>query len=500
MTTPEDKRPEEEPTKEEVAQSVDPDEISETSEETPTSNFEETRPILSSLTEEDQARIFEDALFFLMKNPTSVYDAIDSMKSKKLSGSQDELSKYRTAIERALIHHPMPNIETSPFDRDDSFWRQSVEHNGDEIAAGRPRFANSGKLSGDAALFKVRAAAGLGTIVNVPLWHTGIWLKIKAPSESTLLELERRIAMEKIDLGRATVGVAFSNAAIYLNSFLVDMILNHVYDGTYHDLSPKALKKVIKVTDIPQLVWGMACSIWPNGYRLVQPCVSDPTKCRHLNEAHVNVSKLSWVDNRSLSTMQRNHMSYRDGNTTDEQLVAYSKEHLAPQTTKLKINENMSVRLAVPTIEEHEIAGFRWIDNIVRMTDEAFGQSIRGEERNDYISQQGSMSNLRRYSHWIKSIDFSDDSTADDSESIDVSLDGLTANDEIRKIIVDGVETFIRKTVINAIGIPRYECPSCGGEPNEYDVPERLSEIIQLEINEIFFTLQYTRVSKVLAS
>jgi len=505
MTTPEDNRPEdagpeygesvERPSEAEAAETPTP-----SAEEEVKTNFETIRPILSELTDEDKKRQFKDALFFFMEKPEKVIDVLENMKSSKLDGTQEELTKYRHAIEQALSHHPVQGMDVSPFGREESYWRQAVDHNGDEISAGRPRFSNSGKLSGDAALFKVRAAAGLGTIVNVPLWHTGIWLKLKAPSEGTLLELERRIALEKIDLGRSTVGVAFTNASIYVNTYLIDMILNHVYDGTYKDLSPKALKRIIKVTDIPQLVWGMACAIWPNGYKLVQPCVSDPSQCRHLNEAHVNVSKLSWVDNRALSTAQRNLMANRDGNVDDEKLTTYSNEHTAPQTRRIQITDEMSIGLRVPSIADYEVAGFRWVDGIVRMVDEAFGQSIRGEERNDYISQQGAMSNLRRYSHWIHSIDFTDDTSADDRESIDSALDGLTASDEIRKKIVDGVESFIRSSVINAIGIPRYDCPSCGGEPGEYDVPQRLQEIIQLEVNEIFFTLQYMRVTKVLAS
>lgn len=504
MTTPEDKTPSDDENRPEGEEDTGPETTSEP-EATPTAetgkaNYEVIRPVLDAMTDEDKARVFKDALFFFMEKPDDVMKVIDSMKSNKLSGTQEELTRYRTSIEQAAAHHPLQGMDVSPFSREESFWRQAAEHNGDEIMAARPRFSSTGKLSGDAALFKVRAAAGLGTIVNVPLWHTGIWLKIKAPSEGTLLELERRIALEKIDLGRSTVGVAFTNASIYVNSYLVDMILNHVYDGTYKDLSPKALKQIIKVTDIPQLVWGMACAIWPNGYKLVQPCVSDPSNCRHIDEAHVNVSKLSWVDNRALSTAQRNHMSNRDGNTGDDELKTYSNEHTAPQAKRIQVTDEMSIGLKVPTIADYEQAGFRWIDGIVRMVDEAFGQSIRGDERNGYISQQGAMSNLRRYSHWIASIDFDDGASADDRESIDTALDGLTANESIRRKIVDGVESFIRSSVINAIGIPRYDCPACGNEPGEFDVPQRLQEIIQLEVNEVFFTLQYMRVTKVLAS
>jgi hypothetical protein len=467
-----------------------------------TPNYEELRAVASEMTEEDRLKIFEEALFFLMDHPSRVTDVTDGMKKKELPGSENENIRYANSAGEAERHHPRTyDGGVSPFFRDNSFWRQSVAHNNEEISAARPVFSNkTGKLSGDAALLRVRAAAGLGTIVNVPLWHTGIWLKIKAPSEGALLELDRRIAMEKIGLGRRTVGVSFNNASIYLTSYLVDMILNHVYDGTYKDLSLSALKNVIKVTDIPQLVWGMACAIWPNGYRMVRPCVSDPLECNHLDEAHVNLSKLSWVDNRAMSTAQRNHMAYRDGTSTDEQLKNYRDAHVAPQKTTVTITDDMSIQLEVPTISQYEDAGFRWVDGVVRMADEAFGQSLRGEERNNYIAQRGAMASLRRYSHWVVSINFSDGAVSDDRESIDEALDSLTGSDSIRKLIINSIEEFIRKSVINAIGIPRYDCPACGKGPSNEDMVDRLPEIIQLEVNEVFFTLQSMRVLKILAS
>jgi hypothetical protein len=505
MTTPEDpnKSPEESQPKDEGAPTNES--FGETAPKEPAKeqNYEELKPCTSEQTDEDRQKIFEEALVFLMDHPERVNEAIRNMKRNNLPGSEQDNERYATFAGEAERHHPKPQFDgdVSPFFRESSFWRQSVQHNNEEISAARPVFSNKGgKLSGDSALLRVRAAAGLGTIVNVPLWHTGIWLKVKAPSEGTLLELDRRIGMEKISLGRRTVGVAFSNASIYLTSYLLDMILNHVYDGTYKDLSISALKKVIKVTDIPQLVWGMACAIWPNGYRLVRPCVNDPLECNHLDEAHVNLSKLSWVDNRAISTSQRNHMAHRDGTSTDEQLIAYRDAHVAPQKTSVKITDDMTLQLEVPTISQYEDAGFRWVDGVVRMADEAFGQSLRGQERNDYIAQRGAMANLRRYSHWVSSIVFSDGAIAEDRESIDQALDSLTGSEEFRKVILDGTNDFIRKSVINAIGIPQYTCPSCGKGPNSEDTVERLPEIIQLEVNEVFFTLQRMRVLKIMAS
>lgn len=505
MTSPEDpkKAPEDKPEEEAVPEESTGQEAPKDTAPSKEQNYEEVKPCVSEMTDEDRQKVFEEALVFLMDHPQQVNQVIRNMKHSKLPGSVEQNEQYATFAGEAERHHPKPQFDgdVSPFFRDASFWRQSVQHNNEEISAARPVFSNkNGKLSGDSALLRVRAAAGLGTIVNVPLWHTGIWLKLKAPSEGTLLELDRRINMEKISLGRRTVGVAFSNASIYLTSYLLDMILNHVYDGTYKDLSLTALKKVIKVTDIPQLVWGMACAIWPNGYRMVRPCVSDPLECNHLDEAHVNLSKLSWVDNRAIATSQRNHMTYRDGTSTDEQLIGYRDAHIAPQKTTVKITDDMTLQLEVPTISQYEDSGFRWVDGVVRMADDAFGQSLRGSERDDYIAQRGAMANLRRYSHWVTSINFSDGAVAEDRESIDQALDSLTGSEEFRKIIVNGINDFIRKSVINAIGIPQYKCPACGKGPSPEDTVERLPEIIQLEVNEVFFTLQRMRVLRIMAS
>lgn len=451
--------------------------------------YEQIRPIVAPLTDEDKARRFDDAIFLLMSSREIATKHLDDVKPDQLTGGRADLLRWQQSIRAVDPHYPDTNV--SPFERPGGHWRQAVENEGDELTAGRPRLnQTSGKVTGESALLRVRAAVGLGTITNVPLWHSGLWLKLKAPSESTLLELERRIARDKTILGRSTMGVAFSNVSVYTQSNLTDMIFNHVYDGSVKDLSVKALKEQVLITDIPQLVWGMASTIWPNGYRLVRPCVKDPAVCTHTDEAHVNLSKLSWVNNRMVSKFQRNLMSDRDGKFTDDHLSTYRKEHKAPQTRMIKINDGLSLKLQVPTIADYEHCGFRWVDEIERMTDEAFGQRLRGEEREQYILQQSAMTNLRRYSHWVKEVVFSEDSVTEDRESVDEALDSLSGDARVSNMIIEQIEGFMRDCVINAIGIPSYDCPKCGQPPNEDDLPRHLNEIIQLEVNEIF--LPYT--------
>lgn len=461
--------------------------------------YEQIRPIVGQMSDEDKARRFEDALFLLMSSREDVSQRLEDLKPDQLTGGREDLIRWQESIREVDRHYP--DVDVTPFNKPGGHWRQAVENEGEELTAGRPRLNQSaGKVTGESALLRVRAAVGLGTITNVPLWHSGMWLKLKAPSESTLLELERRIARDKTILGRATMGVAFSNVSVYTQSHLTDMIFNHVYDGSTKELTVAALKERILITDIPQLIWGMACTIWPNGYRLVRPCVKDPSVCTHTDEAHINLSKISWVNNRMISKVQRNLMSDRDGKFTDEQLSSYRKEHSAPQSRLIKVNDGLSLRLQVPTIADYEHCGFRWIDEIERMTDEAFGQRLRGEERERYILQQSAMTNLRRYSHWVKEVVFSEDSVTEDRESVDEALDSLSGETRIANAIIEKIEDFMRDCVINAIGIPSYDCPKCGNPPDEDDLPRHLSEIIQLEVNEVFFTLHYMRVLGILES
>src|SRR5690606_7853376 len=132
---------------------------------------------------------------------------------------------------------------------------------------------------------------------------------------------------------------------------------------------------------------------------------------------------------------QRNHMANRDGVMSPEALELYQKEHVAPQSAMLPVNEDMSVKLEVPTIEEYERSGHRWIDGIINGVNEAFGQEIRGEERNEYISEQAAMTNLRRYAAWVKEIHFSDGTVIDTVEDVEAVLDDQSSDKLVRETI-----------------------------------------------------------------
>lgn len=473
--------------------------------EEPVAGHVERLPIMSEVTESDRKAIDNDpeSVLSLMMSPVS--EMKDATSDDVADVDKKHLRKYMISLVNAISNHIGEEQEgNSPFDQEDAIWRQAATHETGHLAAARPRMAHSrnGVVSSKRAADTMRAAMGLGTSLIVPLWHTGIWVRINAPMNITLLEMQRRIGMSKISLGRSTSGAAFNNMSVYTYSHLIDMILDHVDGGTLGNVGPQVLKETIKVTDMPILIQSMAAIVWPNGYPLTRPCVSDPAKCTHIDEAHINIGRLHWVNDRMLSTYQRNLMSKRESIVSAESLVQYQLEHTAPQEKTVEINDRVKITLKVPTIAEYLESGHRWVDNIIVGAHDAFGTEISDSERDDYVSQCAAASRLRVYSHWVDTIVFFEDGEESERiverQGIENALETLTPETEVCDDIIKRIDAYIPQSIISAIGIPRYTCPSCKGKSPDEGNLKNLPEILQLEVAQVFFTLTRSLLNKVM--
>ena len=406
--------------------------------------------------------------------------------------------QWMQALQEAMTLFSRNNVFKGSIERAEALWRQNVEHEGEKLGAAKPRSKSTGgpsQLSGDKAVFKLTDAMGLGTVVQVPLWHTGIWVTLKAPSDGALLELERSIAFEKIELGRHTNGVVFSNSSVYVVNRLVNFVLEHVYDSSLKTTSTKALKREILTTDLPLLVWGIVCAIYPNGYPLSQPCTSDVESCQNVTEEMLNITKLCWTDNNALSGKQKAHMADRSRRFQHEDLVNYQQEHNTPQSRTVNINDAVSVRLSVPTLDMYESAGFKWVDGIVRLVEDSFDQEIKGDDRNRYITEQGMATALRQFSHWVKEITIGEDNVVD-RDTIDSLLDRLSSDRDASETLFAEINKLIDDSTLSLVAIPQYQCPKCGG--NQAHAHPKYPNLIPLGVAALFFTLLGQRIERML--
>lgn len=403
------------------------------------------------------------------------------------------------AISSGRDHLMVGDLFADTLCTEDSEWTQRVDVDGKKLGIGSPVMKKKGgEISGEAALMRANSIMGLGAVVSVPLWNTGIWVTLKAPSDAALLELDRRISNEKVELGRQTHGLLFSNSSIYTTSYLVNFALNCVYDATVKDITPNALRRMIKITDIHTLLWGLVCTIYPNGYPYSQPCTANPAHCQHIMGAHLKLSRLQWVNHRALTLTQRRHMENRSAKMTTEAIQNYQREHTMGGEDSFLVQDQTRVHLRVPTIDEMETSGMAWVDGIVQMTDNAFGQSIKGEERNDYINSQARLTELRQFSHWFQEIELlTTEETISDRATIDVVLGSWSQASGISDEIVTAVDKFTNASTVSVIAIPRYNCPACGEPVGE--TLENHPHLIPIDISSVFFTLLDQRMYKALS-
>lgn len=421
-------------------------------------------------------------------------------------GRTRELHRWVGTVQGGQDHMLNSNAFAGALRRPDAEWRQSVLCEGEELKGGIPRFGDSnndgGRLTGANAMMKVRGLLKMGTVARIPLWSSGLWVNFRAPSELDLLELQQRVAKEKINLGRMTNGLVFSNTSVYLTSYLVNFALEHVYEATYRQASPAELKDLILSNDYPQLLWGLLCAIYPNGYLYRMPCMNDPTRCNHVVEDTLDINKMSFPNNRVFSSDQRKHMQNRSGKFTDDQLRQYRKEHrYTERFGTVELTKQLRMVLKVPTLSESERSGFAWVDNIIERTDRTFNDKLIGEERNRYISEQGVATGLRQYAAWIDKLILLDanghsEGVIDQIEDIEDTISVLTSNEEVYESFFNHIGEFIENTTISVIGVPRIQCPVC----QQPMAPEHKQHphLVAVDVPSVFFTLVDQRMRKIL--
>lgn len=377
--------------------------------------------------------------------------------------------------------------------RPDAHWGQFVEHEGAPLRASKVKLRNS-----DDPVLRIRNELGMGGLVQIPLWHSGIWLTLRTPSDKSLLELERRISAEKIDFGRRSNGMVFSNTEVYATSHVVDFVLEHVHTSTVDKASIDQLKELIRVTDIPQMAWGILLAVYPKGYPLSQPCVADPENCDHVVNQLINIGRISWVDTTKLTVRQKKHMANRIARYTSEKIKEYQDEFAFDVISSVKLNENIHVKLGVPSVIKAQETGYAWVDGITTATQQAFSLKLKENERVDYIREQALLTGLRQYSHWIESVVRTDASSEEEpitsAEVLDEIVEVICASEELTSNVYKAIQSFIDGSTISMIALPRYKCPACQKEPDERYLKH--PHLIPLDVIYVFFILRVQKLAR----
>jgi hypothetical protein len=385
-------------------------------------------------------------------------------------------------------------------------FKQYVEFKGQKLQGRVPRFKPSENetLTGEKAMLRLLAYTGLGNFFEVPLWHTGIWVVFKTPTESAVLELHRQLLADKVYLGRATHGLVFSHVVTYTVDRLVNFALNHIYATTLEvpDGDMRVLKDIISCQDIQTLLWGLACALYPNGFQYRRPCINEPEKCTFVVEELLDPKKLIWVNNAALTEWQKTHMSERRPKSKKlETITRYKEELLCTQNRSILLNHGTDKELRLtqrsPSINDYVQGGHRWISGIVTLVDQVLAAEPNSTERESLIERHSQATFMRQYDHWVHSIEMvHGGNLIEDRETLEMCLNVLNSNETFLDEFMKATVEYIQESTITVIGIPVFDCPKCKTPQTSPLDAGAFKNIIPLDVVQLFFTLISLKMEK----
>lgn len=429
--------------------------------------------------------------------PSDQNDLVRERVLKVSTKSKDFNAQWLSTLQGSMESVAYGNAFVATANRKDAQFSQKVDSSVGPLFLGlaKAKVNPNQKLSGENLRLMIRQSLDLGGTYNVPLWHSGFWVRFKAPGEAAILELYRALTEEKVSLGRSTYGLIFSNNTSFSSAAMLNFCEEHILSTSLSLPEGESIRKYLSVLDLPTLFWGMACAIWPTGVQYQRACTHDPEKCDHVVHELLDPSKLLFVDKTRLTARQIAHMTKRDkGSVTVESLAIYKDEFLNGQPKAIKFNDDLSLVIAIDSAQEHIDSGYRWVSELEETYPKVLIQDEK--ERDEYLIKQAKATVMRQYAHFVKSLTYMDVEYTDKKDIEDVVGD-LSADDDLRQIFQDQIKNFIDDSTVSIIAIPTYKCPSCGKEQREAKEGESLQGLIPIEVMSNFFTLAVQKIRRI---
>lgn len=418
-------------------------------------------------------------------------EIVSSLPNINLDTSEKErdwINVFRASNEVGSV----ADVGVETLNREGADFRQTVQSEKGPLSIAQPNFSNMSDtmMTGERAVLRIRALTGMGSIMQIPLWHSGFWLTIKAPSDAALLELNRRLVEEKIEIGRRTHGLAFGNTSVFFAGWIMDFALQHMYETT---CKPDVdWRSRISSLDVPLIAWGLACAIWPRGFPYARSVMKKDSEEFKVIREKINIGKILWTDTSALTPWQVSHMAQRRGaHMTNEMLDRYQKEFTRGQGRTVKLSDKIALELATPTLDEYLTSGQKWVNNIVLMVDKAFGMPPGDAARNSYITDQAKATNMRQFGHWVKAVHV-EGNVIEDVDTVEQTLDALSSIDDFRQVYFEGIQKYIEDSTISIVAVPATE------ETDNPSLP-RFPHLLPIDALSVFFILLGQKVQRIQA-
>ena len=446
----------------------------------------------------DEEQIVVDRI----KLPTMNLTALSKLQSFLEEKDTEDLEKIGldpkdlfTKIANCFINIDKAGTDEEGLENPSADWRQGVLTKKGDLVTTKINSANvkNTELKGDVALFKALSFLGIGDTLDAILPHSGFWVKITPPSDIDRIAFTRRISRIKVEHGRATSGLTFTNSSAVINKELFNFILNHITEGSVKGIGLDSLVKMIVPEDMRILAWQFARTFLPKGFIFSHDCMHFLTGCNNRESVLASIDKMLYIDNAKLTERQIEIIGLvTPRSITIEEYEEYHQEWKWKKYANVDLG-NISFTFTSSSLEEHFQDGTDWVNNIGHRVNRALAESKGSLDEMSVIDEMLVATNLRNYSHYVEEIRLGAGVVYRDRATVRKVLESLSAVPEIASRFEEEFMKWRRHVTVALVGIPEYECPSCH-KLNIVELKDTdITKIIPIDVMGVFFLMLTTK-------
>ena len=393
---------------------------------------------------------------------------------------------------------------------EDIGYREDATNFTNEVEGDKPLHSKALKFTkkvskSKAALLKLKQASGIGSHVNMALWHSGFYVTVEPMSDEDILRLELEITEELTRVGKATNTLVYSNYSILFAEVILKYFKNKIVATSLSLDEEQDILDYIHINDINIIATNMALSMYPNGFNAVIPCSND-TKlengkpaCSNMKRVKLDLASLQWEDMSMLTTKHIQQMNKTNPNTVSvDDVIEYQRtlpnNGEVIETFKLPYGDDdtleVNVTIQAPNVTYYLEAGKDFINTLRYNANEIVKSSKQITEPEQAEELLVKSYYLQLYIHYIRSVKI-DNAKLTTIDEIKDALDTMVSNEEVRTKFLSVINEYINASLVSIVGIPNFICDKC-------KQPQSKHELIPLAVYEYFFILLHSRYEKVM--
>lgn len=354
------------------------------------------------------------------------------------------------------------------------------------------------KSSQSAASNLFKSVLNIGKDIDLFLYHSGFSVKLRAPSLSQFMMVDRKISQDNVELGRKTHGLIASADTTYAQRAIMDLFYDCLIDTSIGVMDRNELQHAISVLDIPVIAWALACAKYPTGFNLAMSCLANPNTCQHSWYSIIDPRQMYLVDENKLTERQRQIASIMRKQTAEEYQDYWGEFNYGGiEFIEFPVNDEerkVMIELANAPVDYAFQSADKWIKAITTQVETAFGLPLVGKERATYILEQAKATTCLKYAHFVnriivKDLDTEESVEITDEKEIFGALVDISNNELLTNVFMNGVNKFINRATNTIIAIPNVPCPECGGYHETDKVEEVGRHVVPIDPISVFTIL-----------